>query len=184
MNWITVYGLLADSGKCTISLVKVSGMTRRNVCLEKGENALVSGELTEPENWENEMEVLLVGTNFQREQLFSESQSFQGTVDITVKGCTEPSTALAASPAFYTFHYSIWDLYTVYSCFSHVASSKFLSKTKDFCKKIFADSNIYRFGNNGMMCYDIRYSQIKYSTLYHHQILSSNHHYCKINIFL
>lgn len=59
-------------------MVEVSGLTRRSVGLEKGENAPVSGELTEAANGEREMEVLLVWTNFQ-----TECQSFQLTADIT-----------------------------------------------------------------------------------------------------
>ncbi len=41
-------------------MVKVSGLTCRSVGLEKRENALVSGDLTEAANGEHEMEVLLV----------------------------------------------------------------------------------------------------------------------------
>lgn len=64
-------------------MVKVSGLTWRSVGLVKGENALVSGELTEAANGKHEMEVLLVSTNSQRERLFSKCQSCQLTADIT-----------------------------------------------------------------------------------------------------
>lgn len=52
------YGCGVFAGRVQVT-VKVSGLTWRSG-LVKGENALVSGELTEAANGEHEMEVLLV----------------------------------------------------------------------------------------------------------------------------
>lgn len=59
-------------------MVKVSGLTCRSVGLVKGENCTGVWRADRGSKLGGgcEMEVLLVGTNFQRERLFSKCQSF------------------------------------------------------------------------------------------------------------
>ena len=86
-------------------MVKVSGLTCRSVGLVKGENCTGVWRADRGSKlgvgwWGGrcEMEVLLVGTNFQRERLFSKCQSFSADGWYHLRnGCSKTSAALTVS---------------------------------------------------------------------------------------
>lgn len=105
-------------------MVKVSGLTCRSVGLAKGENCTGVWRADRGSKLGGgcEMEVLLVGTNFQRERLFSKCQSFSADGWYHLRnGCSKTSGALTAPILQMPLQYiSFPCIFYVHSCFSWV----------------------------------------------------------------